>query len=127
MKKLLLLVILAVVICVWFTDYVKSGKLQNYIDSNSSKEWAPKVQYYLGFTYYLAAKYDKAEYCFRHLLELYPKSAYAPDSLYQTGVICEETSRPQEAREIYKKILDEFPEFNKIEFVKKKYSHLLNF
>jgi len=126
MKKFIIFLVLVIVVGFWAADYVKSGKLQNYIDANSSKEWAPKAQYHLGVWTYNAAYNDKAEYCFKHLMEKYPKSPYVVESLYHIGKIYEETNRLSEAREIYKKLLNEFPNYKKAELVRKKYNYLIN-
>jgi len=127
MKKFIIFLVVIVAICFWAIDYVKSGKLQNYIDSNSDKSWAPKAQYNLGMLYFTASKYEKADYCFRHSTETYPTSSYVVESLYQMGNICEETNKLQQAREIYKKILDDFPNYRKSELIRKKYNFLLNY
>ncbi|MDD5686829.1 MAG: tetratricopeptide repeat protein [Elusimicrobia bacterium] len=127
MRKFVLFVLIVIGIIYWATDFVKTGKLQKFIDDNSGENWAPTAQFYLGNIYQTASKYEKAEFCFNHLVEKYPKSKYKVDSLYLIGIIYEDTKRFGQARDMYKKILEEYPDYPDIYRVKTKYEMLLNY
>ncbi|MEW6556135.1 MAG: tetratricopeptide repeat protein [Elusimicrobiota bacterium] len=127
MKKFLLFVVIVVVIIYWATNFIKTGKLQKFIDDNSDKEWAPKVQFYLGDIYQTFSKPDKAEFCFNRVLENYTSSQFLVDSMYRLGVIYEDTKRFSQAKEIYKKILDEHPDYERIKMVETRYGFVMNY
>ena len=117
MKKFLIFVVVVIAIFYWATDFVKTGKLQKYIDDNSDKPWAPKVQYRLGEIYQTASKHSNAELCYNRLLEKYTSSQITVDAMYNLGAIYEDTKRFSQAKEVYKKIIKEHPDYEKIKKV----------
>ncbi|OGS45891.1 MAG: hypothetical protein A2539_05460 [Elusimicrobia bacterium RIFOXYD2_FULL_34_15] len=126
-KNIIIIVLLAFIFYnVW--DFISTDKMQNYIDRNSDKSWAPNVQYYLGGIYLTiyTSTYDKAEVCYRRMDERYPKSEYTPESLYQLGAIYELTKRFGLAKEAYKKIIDQYPSYEKIKKVQNRFWILTN-
>ena len=125
MKKFLIFLLIVAAVCYWSINYVKTGKFQNYIDSNSKSAWAPKVQFDLGMVYYIIlSDYKNAEYSFKHLMENYPKSSYRAESLFQLGNLYEDTERRPEAKQVYKQLLDEYPNYRKFAIVRKKIDYL---
>lgn len=127
MKKIVIFVVVVIAIFYWATNFVKTGKLQKFIDDNSDKSWAPKVQYQLGQIYRTTSNYDKAEMCFSRILEKYTSSQITVDSMYNLGVIYEDTKRFPQAKEIYKKIIEEHPDYENIKKVETRYSFILNY
>jgi TolA-binding protein len=107
-------------------DFVKTGKLQKFIDDNSDKTWAPKVQYQLGEVYQTFSRNAAAELCFSRVLEKYTSSQITVDSMCQLGAIYEETKRFQDARDIYKRILDEHPDYENKNMIETRLNLLSN-
>lgn len=126
LKKFLIFVLVIIGIFYWADNFVKTGKLQDYIDKNSDKPWAPKVQFYLGSIYQTASDYENAEFCFNRILEKYPESEYGFKSMYQIGDIYAETRRRQQAIEIFKKIMVKYPQHEKIPVIENRISILSN-
>ncbi len=127
MKKFVIFIVIVIAIFYWAADFVKSGKLQKYIDDNSDKSWAPKVQYRLGEIYQTASKHDKAELCFNRVLEKYATSQITVDAMYNLGVIYENTKKFPQAKEIYKKIIEEHPDYENIKKVETRLGFILNY
>jgi|SRR3989339_738604 len=127
MKKFAIFVIIVIAVFYWAADFVKTGKLQKFIDDNSDKSWAPKVQYRLGEIYQTSSKYDNAEFCYNRLLEKYTSSQITVDAMYNLGTIYEDTKRFPQAKEIYKKIIEEHPDYEKIKKVEMRYGFILNY
>jgi len=127
MKKFVIFVIIVIAIFYWASDFVKTGKLQKFIDAHSDKSWAPKVQYQLGEIYRTASKYDDAELCYNRVLEKYTSSQITVDSMYNLGTIYEDTKRFSQAKEIYKKIIDEHPDYENIKMVETRLGFIMNY
>ncbi|MFA5779285.1 MAG: tetratricopeptide repeat protein [Elusimicrobiota bacterium] len=127
MKRFLIFVVVVIAIFYWASDFVKTGKLQKFIDDNSDKSWAPKVQYQLGEIYQTASKYDTAELCYNRLLEKYTTSQITVDAMYNLGVIYEDTKRFGQAKETYKKIIDEHPDYENIKKVETRFNFIMNY
>jgi len=127
MKKFVIFVLIVIAIFYWASDFVKTGKLQKFIDDNSDKSWAPKVQYQLGEIYRTASKYDDAELCYNRVLEKYTSSQITVDSMYNLGTIYEDTKRFSQAKEIYKKIIDEHPDYENIKMVETRLGFIMNY
>ncbi len=127
MKKFVIFVVMVIAIFYWAADFVKTGKLQKFIDDNSDKSWAPKVQYQLGEIYRTASKYDKAELCYNRVLEKHTSSQFTTDAMYNLGVIYEDTKRFGQAKETYKKIIDEHPNYENIKKVETRLDFITNY
>ncbi|OQA91597.1 MAG: tol-pal system protein YbgF [Elusimicrobia bacterium ADurb.Bin231] len=127
MKKFIIITAIIIAALYWCFDYVRTGKFQNYLDINSAKSWAPKTQYYMGYTYYILGNIQKAEFCYNRILEKYSDSLYKPAAMYGIALIYDETSRLGQAKEMYKNLIDGFPDYAKSETAKKRYNFLINF
>jgi tetratricopeptide (TPR) repeat protein len=127
MRNFFLFVVIVCGLIYWSVDFIRTGKLQGFIDENSDKSWAPKVQFYLGGIYQAATRYEKAELCYNRILEKYSNSEYEIESIYQLGLIYENTKRFQQARDAYKKIMDEYPKYENIKKVEIRLSTVMNY
>jgi TolA-binding protein len=124
MRKFALVAVFAVVSGWWLAGFVGRGGIQQFIDANSDKSWAPRAEFWLGYANYIMARRERAEYCYSRIVEKYPASAYKFEALYQLGIIYEETARNRLARDVYGRIMEECPGFGKMEIVREKYRYL---
>ena len=126
MKKIAIFFGVVILIFYLASDFIKSGKLQQFIDDNSDKTWAPTVQYKLGVIYQTISKDDSAELCFNRILDKYTSSQFTIDSIFQLGSIYEETRRFPKAKEMYRRILDEYPNYENRNLAEKRLNYLSN-
>ncbi|MBN1383565.1 MAG: tetratricopeptide repeat protein [Elusimicrobia bacterium] len=127
MRKFLIFVLIVLGIFYWASNFIKTGKLQDYIDKNSDKSWAPKLQFNLGKIYKTASNYEHAELCFKRISEKYPESEYNVEAMYQLGLVYAETQRRHQAIEVLKRIVQEYPEYEEIKRVKNRLDVLMSF
>lgn len=123
-RKLLFFLIIIVCIYVILNYVVESRKLDNFLDKYSTSAFvlkaAPSVHYYLGLYYFYTHKPHKAIARFNILLDKFPDSKYTPNALYNLARSYEETSDIPKAKNIYKKLIKEFPQHRLSNIAEKK-------
>ncbi|OGS34256.1 MAG: hypothetical protein A2474_01785 [Elusimicrobia bacterium RIFOXYC2_FULL_34_12] len=126
-KAVAIAVVVGAIYVTW--DFFATEKFQNYIDKNSEKPWAHKVQYYLGEINMVihTSDYSYAEFCYKRMEDKYPKSEYTPEALYKLGMIYEETKRFGLAKVTYKKILEQYPNYENYKRVENRYGLIMNY
>jgi hypothetical protein len=78
MKKLVIFIVIVVGTGFWFKNFVQSGQLERYLDSNPNPTVNPAVEYYWGMLLSFANHNQSAVYRFTRVIAKYPKSEYAP-------------------------------------------------
>ncbi len=82
-----------------FTDYLTYCGKQGLADD---------ARYWMGECYYFMDKFGEAVTEFNLLIKEYPDSEKRPGALYKTGRSYEELGRIKEAKETFRKLVDEF-------------------
>jgi len=85
---------------------------------------SPAIDYYVGLVGYLRSDYKAAEQAFQQVLTDYPTSYYASYAMYRLGSVYCEQVRWGDAREIYEKYMSDYPEGEKIDYVRNRHEHL---
>ena len=71
--------------------------------------FAPSAAYHVGYIYFLKKSYETAEARFRQFVDKYPMSEWTFDALYHLAECFEEQDRPDEAKDVYRRIRERFP------------------
>lgn len=87
-------------------------------------EISPRVDYYIGWMEFQRSNYEKSHQAFDQLLTDYPTCQYAPDALFRKAWMYTDNYKYPEARKMYSKYMEEFPEGPEIHKVQKKYEYI---
>lgn len=90
------------------------------MDKHRNLFFAPKLEYTLSKYYMFSNQYEKATKRLKRIIQLYPKSKILPKAMYDLAKSNEELGNMKEAKEIYKKLIKEFPEHKLSELANKK-------
>lgn len=126
MKKLLI-VVLVLGIGYWgFTDILRSGKLERYLDAHPAPVRNAAIEYYWGaglrYTHHPAS----AEYRFRRIIKVYPETPYAPLAWFDLITQLEDAANQQAVLKEAELFVAAYPDHPKAELVRKKI-HVLKF
>jgi TolA-binding protein len=111
MRKLIIfLVILGLAIFFAWRHYIVRGKLQEYIDLNYKKSWAPPVQMHLANFFFIACRYKRAAEGYERVVKRYPKSEYFTKAMFRLANCYEHLGDVKKARETYKKLVELAPD-----------------
>jgi hypothetical protein len=80
MRKLLVVLLVAVIVGIWSKGFVGSGECDRFLDRHFTAATKAPVEYYAGVLLSLAYHKRAAVYRFNRVMERYPKSEYAPDA-----------------------------------------------
>lgn len=95
--------------CYFFkSQYLKAYEVFN--DLLQYTEYRDHTLYWLGETYLKGSDYRQAKKHYRQLINLYPKSVFAPQALYSVGWVEFEQNQFREAAKTFKQLNDTFPE-----------------
>ena len=110
MKKLWLLVGLAVFSYYYVTRHVNFASTLAYTKKNKEKAWAPKVDYWIGLAYYQRGEYGKSREAFTQLLTEYPTSYHSSKALLKLSDMAEIQHDWASSRDALTKFLEDYPE-----------------
>lgn len=108
LKKLFVLCVILAIAMLFYKQIL--DKAQEYVDQNTEKEWAPRAQYWIGYTYFFAHDYPLSSNAFSKVLKKYPKSDYASESQFMLARIWESLENYKQARIEYEKFIEAFPQ-----------------
>lgn len=91
-----------------YDDAIKG--FRDYLKYCGDRKAAPDARFWIGEAYYSMEKYKDALNEFEFLLKDYPKTDKRPSVLYKMGLCHEELGQKKDARFLYKKLIDEFPD-----------------
>jgi soluble lytic murein transglycosylase len=77
---------------------------QHTVDRGKTSEYADDAWWYLGWLHYGMGEYDRAAQTWGKLLNAFPASGLAPDTLYWQGRALERAGRQSEARARYERL-----------------------
>ncbi|MBI5200902.1 MAG: tetratricopeptide repeat protein [Elusimicrobia bacterium] len=95
-----------------------------YSQTHPSKDYSPMIVYYTGMSQFMQDKHDGAITSFQQLLADYPTCQYAPIAMVRLGSSLMERNRYAEAREIFEKYFEEFPNDKHKKTVEDKYEYI---
>ena len=84
----------------------------------------PRVEYYIGWYHYRGDREERAHSAWGTLLAEYPTSYYSPPALYRRGLLYRQDQKWAQARSMFEKYMEEFPEGKEIHLVNKKYEKI---
>lgn len=92
------------------TDYQKAIEgFRRFLQFCPKHELVENAYYWIGECYYSLEKYDQAIAEFDYLLNNFRSSVNAGRALYKLGRCKQELGKKDEAKEIYQRIIDEYP------------------
>lgn len=99
-------------------------KFENFIEKFPDHELSENAQYYIAETYYLRKDFERAilEYEKMHLK--YPKSDKIPTTIFKQAIAFLEIGDKANARSLFKRIIDRYPNSESAELAKKKLKEL---
>ncbi|MEQ9736848.1 MAG: tetratricopeptide repeat protein, partial [Algiphilus sp.] len=86
--------------------------------------YADTALYWAGESHYVQRSYEKALQKFQALLEQHPNSRRTPDALLKAGFSYEELNRNDKAREMFQRIVNEYPDASAANLAKQRLERL---
>ncbi|UAJ65611.1 tol-pal system protein YbgF [Candidatus Schneideria nysicola] len=83
--------------------------LKSFIHDHPHSSYQPMAHYFLGQIYSNIGKKDDALYFFALLAKKYASSPQVPDALLKVGILIQEKGQKDQAKTIYKKIMQFYP------------------
>ena len=95
----------------WYvTHHVNFDSTLEYTRSHKDKDWAPKVDYWIGIAYYQRTDYDHAKAAFNQILTEYPTSYYSAHALLKLSEMAEDNREWAASRDALSKYLEDYPD-----------------
>ncbi len=113
-----------------YNDYLKGNydlaiiSFQNYINQYPRSTFVPEAIYWIGQSHYNQGSYQDAVRFFEQIEEKYPQHEKAPNALLKAAFSFVELSKPDRAKELLLKVIDQFPQSNEAYRAKDKLSSL---
>jgi len=117
MKFFVGIIVFLIAVVVGIKYLLNSPTFYDYI--YSKPEISPKFCYYYGEILYQSGRADKAENFFNIVISTYPSHELAPLALVKMADIKNENFKYQEALELYKKFVADYPNHPKVMRVNK--------
>ena len=110
------------------TQHINLSDPLVYARAHKNADWAPALDYYVGFYYYQRSEFPKAQQAFTQLLADYPTGQYAAKGLYLLGDSADNNHDWETAKATLTRYLDEYPGGAEVNVVRKrldilKYQH----
>lgn len=126
MKKLLLAALLLGLGYWGATDYVRSGKLERYLDAHPAPVRNAAIEYYWGAALRYTHHPESAQYRFRRIIKKYPETPYGPMAWFDFITMLDDAgNRPAVLAEA-ELFLEAYPDHPKAALVRKKV-HVLKY
>ena len=84
-------------------------------------ELTPKVEYYVGMAHYLRDEMPLSAEAFEMVLANPSTGYYTPKAIYRLGMVYSERRQWDQARGMYNRYMEEYPEGDNIDSVRKKF------
>lgn len=123
-KKLFIIAFIAVGGFFYIKSHYTFHDVLAYTKKHPSPEWSPKIDYYIGTIQFLRDQPAESQFAYNQLLADYPTSYYTPKALFRLGTIHKDKSEWSLAREFYQRYIDEYPQGEDIELVKKQFEYI---
>ncbi len=113
---------------IYFTyNFIDSGKCRDFITENADKNWAPAAIYYLGNYFIIVQQQDRAEKIYKDVIEIFPGEKYYERSLYKYFYFGAERRSKKEAIKRGETYLEEFPDTDNAQLVRKRIETMKKF
>lgn len=83
---------------------------ETYIKAFPRSELADDAQTYIGASHLLDGKYNEAVAAFNEVIANYPDGDAVPEAYYKRGLALERLDQPDQARESYQTVIDQYPD-----------------
>lgn len=128
MLKKLFIFCFAVGAVIYFSySFIDRGGARDFIAENADKSWAPSAMYYLGNYFVIIQQPDRAAEIYKEVIEIFPSSKYYELSLYRYFRLEDKHGVKREAIKRGKIYLEEFPDTDNAERVRKRLDTLEKF
>jgi tol-pal system protein YbgF len=102
-------------------QYEKAIRLfRGFIKSYPGHNLNDNAQYWIGESYYAQKKYEEAIIEFEEVIQQYPKGDKVPAALLKEGLAFHELNDNTPARQILKKLIDQFPDSEEAKLAQEK-------
>ncbi len=81
-----------------------------FLNSYPSHQLAPDARYYLAEILYQENELEEALEAFLEIPEIHPAAERVPRALYRAGVIQEELGNTEDARSLYERVVNSYPD-----------------
>lgn len=126
MRKLLLAVLVLGLGYWGATDFVRSGKLERFLDANPAPVRNAAIEYYWGAALRYIHHPESAEYRFRRIIKVYPETPYAPLAMFDLITLLDDAGKPSAVLAEAELFVETYPDHHKAALVRKKI-HVLKF
>jgi outer membrane protein assembly factor BamD (BamD/ComL family) len=120
MRKFLVLTIIVAVVAVWCKGFVRSGRMDDYLDRHPNPQLNAPLEYYWGVLLELVSHTSSAEYRFERVQDKYPKSEYAPLAWSEIIEMLDGQGKHDQVVLEGKKFLVTYPQHPKAELIRRK-------
>jgi tol-pal system protein YbgF len=85
---------------------------ETYLKANPRSPMAPDAQFFIGESYFLGGKLDRARDAYTKVINNYAASVRVPDAYYKLGLTFERMGDKAHAREAFQTVIDKYPADN---------------
>ena len=123
-RKTIFLFIFTVILFNLITYGIRSGKIDSFLDEHPNPNWVPVLEYYWGQIYSILAKWEKAIYRFKRVVDKFPESKYGHRAQYAIARAYDDSGRRNFAIIEYSKLLEDYPDCEISEISRKRLEYL---
>lgn len=95
-----------------------------YARERNDEKWSPRITWYTGSYLWFRDRPEDSMVAYKQILTEYPTCQYAPKAMMRVADIYKNRNSYAEAKELYEKYLELYPEGQEVEVVKKKYEYV---
>lgn len=126
MKKILLAALLLGLGYWGVTDFVRSGKLERYLDAHPAPVRNAAIEYYWGAALRYIHHPASAEYRFRRVMKVYPETPYAPLAWFDLISMLEDAGNQSAVLTEAELFVEAYPDHHKAALARNKI-HILKY
>lgn len=117
--------ILIVCAATWYVStHYTFEQVLDYQKKHPHADYSPPIVYYSGMAFFIRDQHEGAINAFQQLLADYPTCQYAPKAMVRLGTSLMERNRYAEAREVFDRYFEQFPEDRDRKTVEAKYEYI---
>lgn len=120
MKSFLIFILVVLLSVFTIKDFIKSGKLEKFLDNHPNPSINSAIEYYWGMALTLSGHKESAKYRFGRMVKIYPKSKYTPLAWEECITIFDEENNNSKILEEGNKFLEIYPDHPKAQVIRKK-------
>lgn len=118
MRKLFFITLLIVCTCVWFSDFIESGRFEKYLDSHPNPDLNSQIEYYWAFILNKANHKVSAKYRYERVISKYPQTEIVPSAWIDLIEVLNDLGKRREAINECRRFLEKYESHPKAALVR---------